>query len=160
MNTTSRDLMMQRWNVIQHELLPQLLDEVGALTPKLEKVIHVLEWVRIEEFTETSWCGMGRPPHERGWLANAFVAKAVLGLTTTAGLLERLTIDRALRRICGFRLCKKLPSEATFSRAFEKFSQRGLAQRVHEALVKEHLVVMSRKKRSTMLSQDAEVGVK
>ena len=67
------------------------------------------------------------------------MAKAVLGLTTTAGLLERLTIDRALRRICGFRLCKKLPSEATFSRAFEEFSQRGLAQRVHEALVKEHL---------------------
>ena len=52
MNTTSRDLMMQRWNVIQHELLPELRDEVGALTPKLEKVIYVLEWVRIEEFTE------------------------------------------------------------------------------------------------------------
>ena len=55
---------------------------------------------------------MGRPPCERGWLANAFVAKAVLGLTTTAGLIERLTIDRALRRICGFPLCKKVPSES------------------------------------------------
>lgn len=49
-------------------------------------------------------------------LANAFVAKAVLGLTTTAGLIERLQMDRALRRICGFPLCKKLPSEATFLR--------------------------------------------
>jgi hypothetical protein len=130
---------MQRWNVIQHELLPELRNEVGALTLKLEKVIYVLEWVRIEEFTESSWCGVGRPPHERAWLANAFVAKAVLGLTTTAGLMERLTVDRALRRICGFPLCKKLPSEATFSRAFEEFAERHLAQRVHEALIKEHL---------------------
>lgn len=139
MNTTRAELIMQRWNVIQHELLPELRNDVGALTPKLEKVIHVLEWVRIEEFTESSWCGLGRPPHERAWLANAFVAKAVLGLTTTAGLIERLTMDRALRRICGFALCRTLPSEATFSRAFEEFAGACLAERVHEALIKEHL---------------------
>ena len=81
----------------------------------------------------------GRPPHERSWLANAFVAKAVLGLTSTVGLIERLTVDRALRRICGFPLCRKLPSEATFSRAFDEFAQGCLAERVHEALIKEHL---------------------
>jgi hypothetical protein len=45
----------------------------------------------------------------------------------------RLTIDRALRRICGFSLCKKLPSEATFSRAFEEFADSKLAERVQEA---------------------------
>ncbi len=55
------------------------------------------------------------------------------------GLIERLTIDRALRRICGFPLCKRLPSEATFSRAFDEFAEAGLGQRVHEALIKEHL---------------------
>ena len=139
MNATLRELVMQRWNVIQHELLPELRHDVGPLTRKLEQVIYVLEWVRIEEFTAATWCGVGRPPHERAWLANAFVAKAVLGLTTTVGLLERLTIDRALRRICGFPVCKKLPSEATFSRAFEEFAQLHLAERVHEALIKEHL---------------------
>ncbi len=125
--------------MVQHELLPELKNEVGTLTPKLEKVIHTLEWVRIEEFTVSTWAGIGRPPCERAWLANAFVAKAVLGLTTTAGLIERLAIDRALRRICGFRLCKKLPSEATFSRAFEEFAEARLVERVHEALIKEHL---------------------
>ncbi len=130
---------MQRWNVIQHELLPELREHVGSLTPKLEKVVHTLEWVRIEEFTETSWCGIGRPPHERAWLANAFVAKSVLGLSTTTALIERLLMDRALRRICGFPLCKKLPSEATFSRAFEEFADGCLAERVHEALIKDHL---------------------
>lgn len=139
MDATKRQLIMQRWNVIQHELLPELRNDVGPLTPKLEKVIYVLEWVRIEEFTESTWCGVGRPPHERAWLANAFVAKAVLGLTTTAGLIERLAVDRALRRICGFPLCKKLPSEATFSRAFEEFAEARLAEHVHEALIKAHL---------------------
>ena len=82
-----------------------------------------------------SWCGVGRPPHERAWRANAFVAKAVLGLTTTIGRVERLTTDRALRRICGFSLCKKLPSEATFSRAFDEFSKAQLAGRAHDALI-------------------------
>lgn len=139
MDTTERQLIMQRWNVVQHELLPELKEQAGPLTPKLEKVVHTLEWVRIEEFTRESWGGVGRPPFERAWLANAFVAKAVLGLTTTVGLLERLMIDRALRRICGFPLCKRLPSETTFSRAFDEFAEAGLCQRVHEALIKEHL---------------------
>jgi len=59
------------------------------MSPKLEYLIHILEWVRIEEFVTASWHGVGRPPHERAWLANAFVAKMVLGLTTTTHLLER-----------------------------------------------------------------------
>lgn len=135
MDTNRREFIMQRWNVIQHELR----NDVGPLTPKLEKVIHTLEWVRIEEFTGSGWCGVGRHPHERAWLANAFVAKAVLGLATTAALIERLSIDRALRRICGFPMRKKLPSEATFSRAFDEFSEEHLAERVHEALIEEYL---------------------
>jgi hypothetical protein len=139
MDANRHELIMQRWSVIQHELLPALITDVGPLTPKLEKVIHILEWVRIEEFTDSSWCGIGRPPHERAWLANAFVAKAVLGLTTTVALIDRLSIDRALRRICGFPMCKKLPSEATFSRAFEEFSDAKLAERVHETLIKTYL---------------------
>lgn len=107
MDTISRELIMQRWSVVQHELIPELRSDVGPLTPKLEKVIHTLEWVRIEEFTGPGWRGVGRNPHERAWLANALVAKAVLGLATKAGLIERLSIDRALRRICGFPMCKK-----------------------------------------------------
>jgi hypothetical protein len=37
MNATQRELILQRWNVIQHELLPELKNEVGPLTPKLER---------------------------------------------------------------------------------------------------------------------------
>ncbi|WP_041193817.1 IS1182 family transposase [Candidatus Symbiobacter mobilis] len=139
MNSNRRELLMQRWSIVQEELLPELWNEVGPLTPKLEKVIHTLEWVRLEEYVRASWCGLGRPPHERSWLANAFVAKVVLGITTTVGLIERLSVDRSLRRICGFPTQKVLPSEATFSRAFDEFAKARLAERVHEALIQKHL---------------------
>ena len=44
-----------------------------------------------------------------GALASAFVAKAVLGLTTTEALIERLKMDRALRWICGLSVWKRVP---------------------------------------------------
>jgi hypothetical protein len=138
-NDSTACRIMDRWNVVQQELIPELESRWGTLTPKLERVIHILEWVRIEEFVTDSWCGTGRPPHERAWLANAFVAKTVLNLPTTVALLDRLTVDRRLRRICGFPACKKLPSEATFSRAFEEFAESRLAERAHEALIKANL---------------------
>jgi len=139
MNPTKRQNIMHRWSVIQHELIPGMREQGDILTPKLEQLIHTLEWVRIEEFVKDAWCGIGRPPAQRAWLANAFVAKSVLALGTTKALIERLSIDRSLRRICGFSMYTRLPSEATFSRAFEEFATSCLAQRVHEALIKEHL---------------------
>jgi hypothetical protein len=139
MNHTQRTNILQRWTVIQYDLLPELKDEVGSLTPKLEKLIHILEWVRIEEYVGSARCGVGRPPHDRGALANAFVAKTVLGLATTVALLERLQMDRALRRLCGFPMWTRLPDEATFSRAFAEFAGNRLAERVHEAFIKAHL---------------------
>ena len=139
MNATRANQIMQRWNVIQYEIIPSLHDQTESMTPKLEKLIHILEWLRIEENMRVSWIGNGRPPHERAWIANAFVAKAVLGIGTTIGLIERLANDRALRRICGFSVCKRLPSEATFSRAFDEFSRLELAQKWHEELIKKEL---------------------
>ena len=139
MNATQREFIMQRWNVIQGYLLPELNNEIGPLTPKLEKVIHILEWIRLEEWLQSSWLGKGRPPHERTWMANAFVAKAVLGIGTTVGLIERLSVDRALRRICGFPMFNKLPSESTFSRAFAEFTTLKLAEKAHRGLIKAYL---------------------
>lgn len=139
MNIIGRDLIMQRWRVIQHELMPELKQECGALTPKLEKLVHILDWVRIEEWSVQPWQGIGRKPHDRSALANAFVAKAVLGLATTRALIERLAMDRSLKRLCGFSMSKVVPDEATFSRAFAEFARAKLAERVHEALVKNHL---------------------
>lgn len=139
MDTTQRAGIMQRWTLIQHELMPDLRADIGALTLRLEKLVHTLEWVRIEEFAGGAWSGVGRPPHDHGALASAFVAKAVLGLSTTAALIERLQIDRALKRIFGFPMWKRLPDESSFSRAFAQFAEENLAERVHEALIKAHL---------------------
>jgi hypothetical protein len=108
------------------------------ITPVLGRLVHILDWVRIEQFVDEG-CGIGRPPRARFALANAFVAKAVLGLSTTVGLIDRLKVDRALRRICGFAWFKKLPDESIFSRAFAEFAEQRLAERVHEALIKEQL---------------------
>ena len=79
--------------------------------PKLTKLIHTLEWARIEDFVP-AWQGIGRSSKDRCALANGFVAKAVLGLTTTVALIDRLTVDHALRRICGFSRWEKLPSDS------------------------------------------------
>jgi hypothetical protein len=62
-----------------------------------------------------------------------------LTIPTTSALIERLRIDRALRRICGWERRSEVPSEATFSRAFAEFAAQGLPERVHEQLVRRHL---------------------
>ena len=54
-------------------------------------------------------------------------------------MIERLGVDRMLRRICGFAWYKTLPSESTFSRAFKEFAESNLAEQAHASLVKAHL---------------------
>jgi MoxR-like ATPase len=54
-------------------------------------------------------------------------------------LFERLQIDRALRRTCGWERRSDVPSEATFSRAFAEFAAQNLPEQLHEQLVRRHL---------------------
>jgi hypothetical protein len=108
MDATRRDLIMQRWIEIQHYVLLKWRAEVGVVKSKLARVVHALEWARVRNSLRTR----GAAPHTRAWLANAFVAKAVLRIATTVGLVERLVMHMALRRICGFSPYVRLPSEA------------------------------------------------
>jgi hypothetical protein len=127
------------WHRIQADLFPWLEEELGPLSDKHKQIITVLEVARIEAFVAT-WSGLpGRPPAERAPLARSFVAKAVLGLPTTAMLIERLAVDETLRRLCGWQRRTAVPSEATFSRAFGEFAECGLPARVHEALIERTL---------------------
>src|SRR5436190_10429993 len=83
------------------------------------------------------WPGLpGRPLRDRAALARAFVAKAVMGLPTTSMLIERLAVDKRLRRLCGWECPGQVPSESTFSRAFAEFATCERLSRVHEALIK------------------------
>lgn len=119
--------------------MPEAAAVLDGMSPKLEEVIRVLEWSRIESLVHGYDSGPGQPPADRCALASAFVAKAVLGLKTTRALIERLQIDSKLRRICGFEMYRKLPSEATFSRAFDEFARSELAARAHEQMIKANL---------------------
>src|SRR5271170_331756 len=127
------------WINRQRSLLPGLDEELDPLTNKLEHLIIILDTLGLEAFVAPPPHGRGRPPDDRPAIARSFVAKAVLTIPTTSALIERLQIDRALRRICGWERRSEVPSEATFSRAFAEFAAKNLPERVHEQLVHRHL---------------------
>lgn len=131
-----RESLSRYWNNFQTNLFPEIEGAVGPLTPKLIQVIEILEIVRVESHVQKYFGNfVGRPTEDRAALARSFVAKAVLNFSTTRMLLDRLALDVKLRRICGWE--RKLPSEATFSRAFAEFAAEGLPAKVHEALIVE-----------------------
>jgi hypothetical protein len=131
-----RETLSNTWDHIQGFLFPMLREEIGPLTTQHERLVVVLDLARIEAFVRM-WPGLpGRPPEDRQALARAFVAKAVLNLATTSGLIERLAADAALRRLCGWERARAVPSESTFSRAFAEFAGSALPGRVHEGLIK------------------------
>jgi hypothetical protein len=124
---------------VQRSLFPKLEEAFGPLSEKDRRVVKTLELVRIEAFVHHAggrW--PGRPAKDRRFVARAFVAKSVLELPTTRALLDRLQASVGLRRICGWERWGDVPSEATFSRAFEAFSSSELPQRVHAALIETH----------------------
>ena len=131
-----RVTLTSTWDHIQGFLFPMLREEVGPLTVQHERLVVVLEIARIEALVQMRPGLPGRPVEDRHALARAFVAKAVLDLPTTSGLIERLAVDRTLRRLCGWERASEVPSESTFSRTFAEFSDSSLPSRVHEALIK------------------------
>ena len=127
--------MKERWSYIQPFLFSFLREEVNPLTQKLEQLIIVLDTIGLEAYLRAAPGGVGRPREDRRAIARALIGKAVLGLPTTRALVERLHVDGALRRICGWERRAEIPSEATFSRAFSEFADSELPDRMHAALV-------------------------
>jgi Transposase DDE domain/Transposase domain (DUF772) len=129
---------------LQDDLFPYLEERLGPLGPGYQLLVAVLEMAPVDAFLLPWPCTRGRPPADRAPLARAFIAKVVLKVATTAALLERLGHDRTLRRLCGWHGPGAVPSEATFSRAFDEFAASKLPTRLHEALIlathKERLV--------------------
>ena len=139
-----RRILSEYWFGLQAHLFPALEDAFGPLAERYRSFVAVLEFVRVERFLPHFTGLPGRPQEDRAALARAFIAKAVFDLTTTRALLERLAIDRMLRRLCGWNEVREIPSEATFSRAFGAFADSQLPSRLHEALIdhaqQDHLV--------------------
>src|SRR5208283_5807513 len=131
--------MFARWNHIQSFLFPWMREEIDPLTEALGRLVTILDVVGLEAFVPEPPRGAGRPPEDRRALARAFVAKALLGVPTTRGLIERLDVDKSLRRILGWERRAQVPSEATFSRAFAAFAQGDLPSKMHAALIERSL---------------------
>ncbi len=124
---------------LENSLFPKLQESlrIEEFSSKESKLIRVLDFAEIEKFiTITS---PTNTPKYREQIARAFIAKSVYNLQTTRDLIDRLQNDRTLRILCGWRYKNEIPSEATFSRAFDEISELNIAQKAHEKFVQEYL---------------------
>jgi len=137
MKLTLTDQLTQFMRVMQGALFPALQEELEPLTEKHRQLVALLNMLRIEVLIGCWQGGVGRPEKDRRAIARAFVAKAVWNMSTTRQLLERLAVDTALRRICGWESVREIPHESQFSRAFAGFAETQLPQRLHEGLIAE-----------------------
>ena len=96
------DAMKARWSYIQGFLFPWMREDNDPITEALGRLVTTLDVIGLEAFVPEPPRGPGRPPEDRRALARAFVAKAVLGVPTTSALIERLDVDKSLRRILGW----------------------------------------------------------
>lgn len=138
MDTTFKSRLTQFWHNTQDVLFPFLAEIEEPLTLKLKEVATNLEMLQIERFLP-DYRGVGRPPKDRVALARSFIAKSTLDLPTTEALIDRLKVDKPLRRLCGFSGSHRIPGRHRFSRAFAEFANVRLAERCHEALIQRHL---------------------
>ncbi len=134
-------ILSEYWHRFQVSLFPHLEIVVEEpLTEKLKQLVRIFDVVSIEQFVASPFAQwMGRKQSDRRSIARAFLAKAVYDLPTTELLIEMMRLQPTLRRLCGFEYQRNIPSASTFSRAFAQFAKEGLGDRVHEALVREHV---------------------
>ena len=126
------------WHKLQAELFPSLQEQLGPLGERHRQLVTVLEMARPERFLPHVHGRPGRPRADRAALSRAFLAKTIFNIDDTLGLIERLRLDKTLRRLCGWGGAGTVPSEATFSRAFAEFAAARLGPRLLEAVVVAH----------------------
>ena len=162
MNTLMASLS-QFWSNIQGGLFPYLEEELDPLTKKQMQLVETLELIRIEQYIPDYRLCEGRPRKTRAAMARSFIAKMVYNMDSTRALYERLYCDRNLRRICGWEYESQIPSEATFSRAFEEFAETKLPEKVHESLIKKfygETIVVHNSRDSTAIEAREKPAVK
>ncbi len=122
---------------LEQSLFPQLQASFGSLSPKEEKLMKILDFAEIETFVST--VQITNPPKDREEMARAFVAKSVYNFQTTRALIERLSVDKTLRMLCGWRYPTHIPSESKFSRVFDEFSKQRIASKAQDVFVEKYL---------------------
>lgn len=131
------DKLSHIWITMQRELFPVLEEELGPMTDKEKRFLEILSLLDIERFIVVNRT-VGRPESDRSSLLRAFILKAYYNLTTTRHLIEMLKGNANLRRICGWDSLGYFPTESTFSRAFDSFSEAGLLEIIHNGLIRKY----------------------
>ena len=137
MKLTLRQQLAQFGHLLQNELFPILEETCGEMDETNRRLVATLEMLPLGRFIPSGTGGVGRPAKDRYAIARAMVAKAVLGITLTRHLIQRLQSDEPLRKLCGWNQARQIPSESKFSRVFAEFAAMELPQFVHEALIQE-----------------------
>lgn len=109
-------------------------------TPTKEHIalLNIFRVMKEDKFIIEKIRGKGRPQYNRQAIFRAFVAKSVLRIATTGGLVERLKSDSNLRKICGFK-GNEVPSESVFSRVFDEFSEYEILQKIYDVMIQENI---------------------
>ena len=128
--------LTERYCSIQTLILPVLEEEFGVFSAKAKEFASLLEFARPGRFLKPVAAMTGRPACSRRKILNAFFLKSVQNISTVKALLDVLRGDSCLRRLCGWDFAGEIPSEATFSRAFSEFSESGVLDVIHGAVVK------------------------
>ena len=89
-------------STLQYYSLSRAEKCLGTLSKRHQKLISVLELIRIEEYIPACSFGMGRPKKDRQAMARAFIAKSIFRASTTRELIIKLQYDDQLRAICGW----------------------------------------------------------
>ena len=127
------------WNTIQMQIFPWLEQELDPLSEKEREFVQIVTLLDLpSHMKQFRWRGFGRKKKSRINMAKAFVAKSVYKFGTTDILIEYLRNCKNIRRLCGWELVSKIPSSATFSRAFAEFATHSLPQKIHEAMIIKH----------------------
>lgn len=126
---------------IEPDFFQELEGEFGVkITGKLVNFLRTVEMIRPDRFmtSEMRWCGVGRKKLDREKFFRAFLLKAEFNLPTTKVLIESLRTNTSWRLLCGWEYSSRIPSEATFSRAFSEFAKIELPSAIHEEIVVEN----------------------
>jgi len=59
-------------------------------------------------------------------------------MPSTEILIERLKSDLSLRRLCGYEKLEYIPSQSTFSRAFDEFPRMKIAEVAHKLIIEKY----------------------
>jgi hypothetical protein len=127
------------WLQMLPGMFPMFEEALGEANEKHYRIMAALDFIRPENWVEGFRTGPGRQKMEREKFLRAFIAKTILNISTVVGLIDRLKVDPVLKRICGWIFKKTIPCEASFSNAFNEFSESGICERIHAEMVKKSL---------------------